>query len=376
MKIDIPTSTKHINRREKLTAQKKREFDLSFFDSFTDKKKKVFYREFSTLIKASIDFNKALELLAQQEKSKKLKIIYEDITEKIVKGKTLYEALEGHKDFTKYEIYSIRIGEETRRLPEVLDQLEKYYDRKIKMRRQIISVMTYPTFVLFITFAVLYFMLNYVVPMFSTVFRQFGGELPPMTLFVQKLSEHFNMGVLILTIFTIVLFCLHYYLKDKERYQEIMGKIILKMPVVGKLTRKINTAKFCQSMGLLLAAKTPLLDSLNLSKEMIHFYPLKKVLERTISDVRKGALLSPSLQRKDFFASREITMLSIGEEVNELDQMFHKLAEQLEEDIDHFVKSISSVLEPIMIIVIGVVVGFILIAMYYPMFSLGKVINA
>ena len=372
MKIEIRQSVQTKKRTFNFT---QKELGFNFFRAFTDKKKKNFYREFSTLIRASIDFNKALELLAQQEKSKKIKAIYQNITHQVVKGKGLHEALGAHRDFTKYEIYSIRIGEESRRLPEVLDQLEKFYTRKIKMKRQIVSVMSYPSFVLLITFAVLYFMLSYVVPMFSTVFRQFGGELPPITVFVQKLAGNFNMvlGILFSTFFLLLL--VHFYFRNNENYKEAIGNFVLKIPVFGKLIRKIAVAKFFQAMGLLLSAKTPLLVSLDLSRAMMDFYPLKKTIAQANVRIRRGSSLSNALHNKKLFQQKEITMLSIGEEVNELDSMFNKLTEQLEDDIEHEVKLISTILEPVMIILIGVVVGFILIAMYYPMFSLGNVIN-
>src|SRR5690554_2074520 len=171
--------------------------DISLFKRFSDKQKEDFYREFSTLINSGIDFNQALKILIEQQKSKHIKAVLIKINEDVVKGKSLFEAIQSHKHFTPYEYYSIKIGEDSRRLPEVFKQLQKYFSRKISMRRQIISVLAYPAFVMLITFAVLYFMLNFVVPMFSSVFQQFGKELPAITQFVVRLSDNFNIIAII-----------------------------------------------------------------------------------------------------------------------------------------------------------------------------------
>src|SRR5690606_36051600 len=179
--------------KSKSTSKKKEVKDTSFFSTsllkkFSDKQKESFYREFSTLIKSGVDFNQALTILSEQENSKHLRKSFIDINRQVVKGKSLYITLKEYgKQFSPYEYYSIKIGEETKKLPEVLDQLQMFFSRKIKMRRLIVSVLTYPLFIFVITLAVLYFMLNYVVPMFSNVFSQFGKDLPEITKFVIKL---------------------------------------------------------------------------------------------------------------------------------------------------------------------------------------------
>ena len=189
-------------------------------------------------------------------------------------------------------IYSIKIGEDTRRLPEVFDQLEKYFTRKIKMRRQVISVLAYPIFVLFITFGVLYFMLNFVVPMFSTIFKQFGKELPSITQFVLKLSDNFNTLLIVFLLIITALAFGHKLLKTNDNYQKTLSTILMKIPFFGPLITKIYLARFCQSFSLLLAAKTPLITALDLTEKMITFYPLKKALTHAKIDVLRGENLS------------------------------------------------------------------------------------
>lgn len=373
MKIDISSYNKTKPKSKSM------DFDLNLstqlFKRFSDKQKEDFYREFSTLIKAGVDFNQALTILTEQQKSKFIKSIYKTINEEVVKGKSLHETIQNYKYFTPYEYYSIKIGEDTRRLPDIFDQLQKYFTRKIKMKRQIISVLAYPLFVLGITFAVLYFMLNFVVPMFASVFQQFGKELPAITKFVVNISNHFNTILLVIVGVIISIVIGHKILKNNDTYRTITSKILLKLPFFGNLIRKIYLARFCQSLGLLLSAKTPLITSLELTEKMISFYPLKKAIQQTKIDVLKGEPLAASLKKHPFFTPKIISLTTIGEQINELDSMYDNLANQYNEDIDHSTKMIGTILEPLMIVIIGSIVGFIMVAMYSPIFNLSKVLE-
>ena len=373
MKIDTSTYTDTSKKLEK----KQFKFGLpkGLAHRFTDKQKEEFYREFSTLIKSGVDFNQALSILTSQQKSKFHKALFTDINKSIVKGKTLYETMKDSKYFTPYEYYSIKIGEETRRLPDIFDQLQLFFARKKKMKRQVVSVLAYPIFVLFFTFGVLYFMLRFIVPMFASVFQQFGKELPKITQFVVKLSNHFNTIMLVIFLVIIFFYIMNKVLKSNDRYKSIIANFILKIPFFGNLIKKIYVARFCQSLSLLLSAKTPLITALELTEKMITFYPLKKAIIFTKRDVLKGETFANSLEKHSFFNSKIISLTAIGENINELDKMYHNLAEQYNEDIDHSTKMIGTILEPLMIVLIGAIVGFILVAMYSPIFDLSKVIQ-
>ena len=372
MKIDAIT----YNKVKKKNPQKVDfNFSIPAFKKFSDKQKEDFYREFSTLIRSGVDFNQALTILTDQQKSKFVRSIYKTINDDVVKGKSLHEAIKNDKYFSPYEYYSIKIGEDTRRLPEIFDQLQKFFTRKIKMKRQVVSVLAYPVFVLFITFAVLYFMLNFVVPMFASVFQQFGKDLPEITQFVVNISNNFNTILLVVLGSCIAAYMAHRFFKNNNKYQDIKSRIILKTPYFGNLIKKIYLARFCQSFSLLLSAKTPLITSLELTEKMISFYPLKAAIFQAKKDVLKGETLSDSLKKSSFFTPKIISLTLIGEQINELDTMYDGLANQYNEDVDHATKMIGTILEPLMIVIIGGIVGFIMIAMYSPIFNLSKVIQ-
>lgn len=349
--------------------------DLQLAHQFNDKKKEAFYKELTILLKSGIDIEQALSIIIEQLKKEKDIALINDIKENIIRGKSMYEALTESKKFSVYESYSIKIGEETKNLVKVLEELQLFFDRKIKMRRQLVSVLTYPAFVISITFGVLYFMLNSVVPMFTTVFQQFGGELPKLTQQIIYLSE-------ILPIITFVIFLLiggiltiHYSQKQKVYYKEMSSLLFLKIPFIGKLIQTIYLARFCQSMNLLLAAKTPLVTALDLVQKMISYYPIEKSIIAVKKEILRGSSFGAALKQHPIFDSKLTSMITVGEQINELDGMFEKLTNQYNEEVDYKTKMIGVVLEPFIIIIIGLIVGVIMIAMYSPMFNLSKIIN-
>ena len=181
------------------------------------------------------------------------------------------------------------------------------------------------------------------------------------------------MVVLLMAILLII--GIHKYYKNNDKYREITGVILLKIPFIGKFIQKIYVSRFCQSLSLLLGAKTPLIISLELTKEMIVFYPMQKSIYQIKQDILKGNSLAVSLQKHTIFPDKLKALVGIGEQTNELDSMFHKLNNQYNDEIDHTTKMVGTILEPLIIIIIGFLVGFILISMYTPMFDLSKVIG-
>jgi len=349
--------------------------NLQFSKSLSDKQKEVFYRELSMLLKSGVDFKKALEILSNQSSNKFEREIIIELKSKVVEGRSIYESIKETNQFSPYEYYSIQIGEETRKLEEVLAELQKYFSRKIQMKRQIISVLTYPAIVMLVTILVLYFMLNKVVPMFSSVFRQFGSELPKSTQIIIKLSNHSGVIFTVTVAIIIGLIAIHTLLKKNQNYRAFTTKIILRTPYFGNLIRKIYISRFCQAMNLLITSKTTLINSLTLTAKMIGFYPIEVAIEEIKEDITRGASLHESLKKHNVFENKMVSMVEVAEQVNQLETMFERLTEQYNEEISHQTKMIGVILEPMIIIVIGVIVGVIMVSMYAPMFDLSKIIN-
>jgi len=349
--------------------------EVSLGKKFSDKAKEEFYKEFSNLLDSGIDIQRTLSILIEEQSNKKVLAILEQIREDLVGGNSLSESLQKSGHFTAYEYQSIRIGEETGRLQIILEHLSEYFTNKVKLRRQLISVFTYPSFVILITIGVLYFMLNSVVPMFEDVFKQFGQELPMLTQKIIGISKHFSTFLLYFSLVILAIVVYGYSQRKEEWFRNITSKVVLRMPVFGALMRKIYLARTCQSLSLLLASKTPLVSSLSLVEEMIGFYPVESALSNIKGDIVKGGSFHSGLSKYAIFDQRLVSLTKIAEETNQLDKTFARLSKQYQEDIEFKTKLIGTIIEPAIIVIIGLVVGVIMVAMYLPMFNLSNVIK-
>ena len=260
-------------------------------------------------------------------------------------------------------------------MDEVLEQLANFFASKIAQKRQVISAISYPMIVLLTAFGAIYFMLKYVVPMFSDVFKRFNSDLPGLTKFVIRLSSVFTSYVPAIILFISSLFLLIYSQRNKFWYKRYSSVLLLKIPFVGNLLLKIYMERFCNSMNLLIASRTQLINAIDLVSKMIDFYPIASSLEIVKQDILKGETLYNSLSKYRIYNKRMISLIKVAEEVNQLDVIFGKLSKQYSDEIKHQTGLISSLLEPIMIVFLGLLVGVILVAMYLPLFRLGTSIH-
>ncbi len=349
--------------------------EITFGNPFSDKRKESFYKELSNLLASGVDLQRSFTILIEEQEKQQLKEIVEEIQNHVIQGYSLSDACKKTTHFSAYEYQSIRIGEETSRLHSVLEHLSHFYGDKVKLKRQLIGVFTYPVFVLCITIAVLYFMLTSVVPMFKDVFSQFGQELPLLTQKIIWLSNHFSTFLLFFAAGISGFIVYGYTQRKEENYRKFLGNSLLKIPVFGVLLRKIYLARFCQSAALLLASKTPLVKTLELIEGMIGFYPLEEAMRVTRQEILVGESLYKGLAKFSLFDKRLLSMVKIAEEINQLDTAFERLTQQYQEEIEYRTKLLGTVIEPLIIVLIGLVVGVIMVAMYLPMFNLSNVIK-
>ena len=325
-----------------------------------------------TLLIAGIDLKSALELIIEEQPKEKDKEIFNAIHKEIIRGKSLADALKNSGKFSEYEYFSIEIGEESNRLNEVLEELMNYHTDQLALKKQIISVLSYPAFVFVITMGLVYFMLTSVVPMFSDVFKQFGSELPPLTLKVISLSENFPFYCLIFFIGLTGIGLFIYWQKQEEWFRKVTSSFFLRIPIVGQLIGLIYLSRFTQSLHLLLAARTPLVRSLELTEKMIKFYPVQCALKNIREDISKGKTLHDGMSGYKIFPKRMLSLIKVGEEVNQLEVMLGKLAKQYNQELKYQTQVIGKIMEPLILLIIGCIVGVILVAMYMPMFNLSN----
>jgi type IV pilus assembly protein PilC len=347
--------------------------DISFGGKqVSDKKKESLYVELSTLLLSGIDLRTSLELILVDQEQAKDKALFEGIRQRILSGLALSEALRETERFSDYEYYSIRIGEETGKLGDVLTDLAKYYKSKIQQRRKIVSAVTYPAIVLLSSVGAVFFMIKFVVPMFADVFLRFGGKLPWITAMIISFSGWFDRYFMFLVLFVAVLFVVYLFKRKTPWFRNFSSALLLRMPVVGDLLKKIYLARFANTMRLLVSTDTPLLRSIALVRQMINYYPIEASLLKVEQDILQGESLHKSLAVFDFYPAKMIQLIKVGEEVNRMDYFFEKIAAQYTEEVEYKTNTISSLMEPLIIIFLGLVVGVILIAMYLPMFQMSN----
>ena len=347
--------------------------DISFSsNALSDKKKEAFYHELGILFSAGVDIKSSLELIEEEQTNPKDKALFATIKDHVIAGGTLSGAVKESGKFSNYEFHSLQIGEETGKLSAVLKELASFYQNKIKQRRQIVSALSYPILVLGTSVGAIFFMMNYIVPMFADIFKRFGGDLPWITAFILSISEVISSYFYVFILFIVSIIVVFVTQKEKQWFRKLISKVILRTPFIGEMVRKIYLARLCHSMTLLIGSRIPLVRALSLVKQMIGFYPLEESLTQIEKDILHGGSLHKSMSDFPIYHKRMVSLVKVGEEVNQLEMFFEKIGKQYTEDVEHQTGIISSLMEPLMIIFLGLIVGVILIAMYLPLFKLSS----
>jgi type IV pilus assembly protein PilC len=345
--------------------------DISFKGSaLNDRKKEAFYSEMNILLSSGIDIRSALDIVVEEQKKEKEKVLFSTIREKVINGMSLSAAIHDTGKFSPYEFHSLRIGEESGRIKDVLTGLNIYFTKKIKQKRQVVSALTYPALVMITALIAVFFMMNFIVPMFVDVFKRFNGQIPAITQIIIDISAFFKHYTWLMGLVLLILIVSILLIRKKTFFRAWYSSVLLKLPLFGDIVRKVYLVRFCETMSLLLEARTPMLRSIQLVKQMIGFYPYEVALEKISDDILHGKLLHQSLQQFSLFSNRLVSLVKVAEEVNQLDVIFAKLSTQFNDELEHKISLLSSLLEPVMIMFVGVLVAVILISMYLPLFQL------
>ncbi len=346
-----------------------------FGNFFSNKKKEDFYTEISVLLKAGITLKEAVTLIGENQKKEKFTIFFKEITDELVQGNSFSEITNKRDEFSDYEYYSLKIGEETGALAAIAKELGVFYARKNEQKRNIISALTYPVIIFSTAILVVVFMLKMVVPMFQDIFNQNKVELPGLTKFIISAADFIDSYGLFVLVFCAVLIAGRGFYVKKQWYKKYSHYGLLRVPVLGSFVRTVYLAQFTQAMSLLVASKVPVLKSIQLVNKMIDFYPLQEVLNRVEKSIVNGKTLSESIGKSKVFDYKFTSLIKVAEETNQTEFIFQRLNMQYHSEIQQKSKMLSAVLEPLIIVFIGVLVGVILVAMYLPMFKLSSVLG-
>lgn len=371
---NIENNNKKENNSFDIDTLLKKEINL-FGSSFSNKKKEAFYSELAVLLYAGLELKEALELIGSEQKKEIDNTLFQNIIAELISGKNLSEAIHVQKQFSEYEYYSIQIGEKTGTLQKVTEELGVFFRRKNEQRRTVLNALSYPIVVLCTAFLAILFMLQFVVPMFADIFKQNKVELPWLTQQIIYFSDGFSKYYWVGGVIIILVIIFIKYFKKKKWYRKLSTAILLKIPFVGEFVRKVKIAQFTQAISLLVSAKVPLLNGIQLTKKMIDFYPLQVSLTQIENDILLGKSLHKSITKQSFFDKKMGSLIKVAEETNQTETIFNRLTYQYTQEIEYKSKMISATIEPIIILILGSIVAVILIAMYLPMFQLSTVIG-
>ena len=342
---------------------------------FNSKQKEAFYTELSVLLQAGVQLRESLEIMSSNEAKAKRKELLQNMVAQLVQGESFSEVMQSHGVFTEYEYYAVQIGEESGNLPKITAELAFFFTKKNEQRRSIINALTYPAIILSTAVLVVVFMLKMVVPMFKDIFRQNGVDLPAITKAIVSISEFLDAYGWLALVGFFGLFVARKTLLKNKTFKGHVDEFSLGIPFLGPYLKAIYLAQFTQSVALLSSSKVPLLNSVQMVKKMIGFTPLQDALTAMETDMIKGKSLYESFASSSFFDAKMGTLIRVAEETNQTDYIFNKLYYQYRDEVERKSKMLTTLLEPIIIVFVGLFVGVILVAMYLPMFQLSSVLG-
>ncbi|MEA5571028.1 type II secretion system F family protein [Calothrix sp. UHCC 0171] len=340
------------------------------FATVSVKDKAVFSRQFAALVNAGVAIVRSLGVLSEQCNNPKLKKALMDISSDVQNGLNLSDAMRKHPQcFDGLYVSMVQAGEVGGVLDEVLNRLAKLLEDVARLQNQIKSALSYPVVVGLLAVAIFIGMTVFLIPIFAAIFKDLGTQLPALTQFMLEVSK-FLVGFW-WTLPIIFVACSFSY---KTYYSTPVGRLnidslSLKMPLFGDLIQKSAVAKFSRTFGSLTRSGVPILTSLEIVRDTAGNQVIANAIDASKVEVQQGGMISIALQKEKVFPAMAIQMISIGEETGEIDAMLMKVADFYEDEVEQTVKALTSILEPVMIVVIGGMVATILLSMYLPMFA-------
>jgi len=331
----------------------------------------VFSRQFAAMISSGVAMLRTLTIIVEQCPNRKLKRALDDVRLSIESGISLSDALAKHPDiFDKLYVSMVRAGETGGILADVLKRLADFLEYKSKLNQKVRSAMVYPTVVLLIAIGVFWGMLTFILPIFEGLFRNIGGELPAYTQFLISLSQYMRSiwAILFAIAVTVGIFMLkRYYQTPLGRYQ--IDMFLFNLPMVGEMIGKIAIARFSRTFGTLLRAGVPMLTALDVVKDTAGNAVVADSVQKIYNEVRQGGSLSKPMSRSRVFPAMVTQMVAVGEETGRLDDMLSKVADFYDMEVENAVEALTSLLEPIMVVGIGGIVGSVVVGMYLHIFT-------
>ncbi|MCX8085711.1 MAG: type II secretion system F family protein [Rhodocyclaceae bacterium] len=363
-------------RRQGINVTKVKKQSFRGGGKVTDKDITLFTRQMATMMKSGVPLLQAFDIVAKGASNAALAKLLMDIKTDVETGSSLSQA------FRKYPLYFdqlycnlIEAGEQAGILDQLLDRLATYKEKTQAIISKIKSALFYPVSVIVVAFIVTAVIMIFVVPAFKEVFKNFGADLPGPTLVVIAISDYFVANWWL--IFGVIgggLYAFFYTWKRSEKMQIFMDRLALRFPVFGPVIRKATIARWTRTLSTMFAAGVPLVEALDSVGGAAGNYEYKQATKQIKAEISTGSSLTAAMQNTNVFPNMVVQMIAIGEESGQLDAMSGKVADFYEQEVDDAVEALSSLMEPMIMVILGVVIGGIIVAMYLPIFKLGAVV--
>jgi type IV pilus assembly protein PilC len=378
---DAATVESRLKQQQLTPVKVGRKFRLNLGGGSVNVKELVtFTRLFSTMINAGLPIVQCLDILCTQQSNPAFKKAIGDIKSQVEQGSTFSEALARHPSiFDELFVNLVQAGEVGGILDTILNRLSIYIEKRAKLVGQVKGALVYPTIVFFIAIGVLVIMMSFVIPAFESMFKNFGGgreSLPAITRMMLNASDLFMNYSWLLALISIGLAWGGIAFNKDPRGRRVVHQVLLTLPVMGPTMRKIAVARFTRTLGTLLSSGVPILDALQICGQTAGNVIITEGVMAVRQSVSEGQNMADPLTRSKVFPEMVCQMISVGEQTGALDQMLNKIADFYEEETDVAVAALTSSLEPIIMVFVGLMVGVVLVAMYLPIFSMAGQVKA
>ncbi len=336
----------------------------------------IFTRQLSTMIDAGLPLVQCLDILSRQATDKLFKSTLSQIKTDVESGDTFADALRKHpRVFTEFFTNMIEAGEAGGILDTILMRLAVYLEKARALKAKVKSAMVYPAAIMSIAILVIVFLMMFVIPVFAEMFEGFGGTLPAPTALVMAMSNFTKRYVLYFVPAAAVAVFLfkRFYRTDKGKH--IVDALMLQAPVVGVLIQKVAVAKFTRTLGTLISSGVPIIEALQITARTAGNKVVEMAVLTTINSVKEGQTIAEPLEKQAIFPPMVVQMIEVGENSGALDTMLNKIADFYDEEVDTAVSALTSLLEPALMVFLGITIGFVVVAMYLPIFKMAGTIE-
>ena len=337
----------------------------------------AFTRQVATLITTGMPLLRGLRLLEEQETQRNFKRVLRDTIEAIEGGSAFSEALAQHpRVFNSLYLNMVRAGEASGTLHLVLERLADFSEKQQALRGRVRAAIAYPFFMFLVGSVVLFFLVTFVVPNVTKIFDEMHQSLPLITIILIGVSRFLETFWWVIVAGLIASFiALKYFLFRTERGRTLRDRILLRLPVIGSMNRRIAVARFSRTLGTLLESGVPLLASLEIVRNIVGNALISDAIHKASIDVREGQSLSAPLARSGLFPAISVEMISVGEQSGNLEPMLYRIADSYEKEVESNITMLTSLLEPVMILVMGLIVGFIVVSILLPIFEMNQLVR-